>query len=105
MVPTVVASLSVPAGSYVFFGSTRLLSQGTGTNADCFIQPTSGANSNFVNVNLGPAQDRKIVSLNYAVTLPAATTVNFSCEITAGDAAKADETFFSAIKVNSVTQQ
>jgi hypothetical protein len=31
--------------------------------------------------------------------------MNFSCEITSGDAAKADETFFSAIKVNSLTQQ
>ena len=103
--PTTVASLSAPGGSYVFIASTRLLSQGTGTNAGCSVRPPSGEISNFANVNLGPAPDRKIVSLNYAITLPSATTVNFRCEIMAGDAVKADETFFTAIKVGTVTQQ
>ena len=31
--------------------------------------------------------------------------MNFFCNITAGDAVKADEVFFTAIKVGSVTQQ
>ena len=31
--------------------------------------------------------------------------MNFNCQITAGDAVKADEVFFTAIQVGSVTQQ
>jgi len=104
--PTAVAALTLQPGSYVFIASTRLLSQGTGTNAECYLQPNGGgANSNFVNVNLGATNDRKIVSLNYAVTLAGVATMNFNCQITAGDPAKADETFFTAIKVGTVTQQ
>ncbi len=104
--PQAVADLTLSAGSYVFFATARLLSQGTGTNAQCFMQPQGGgANSNFVNVNLGTSNDRKIVALNYAVTLGSSTTMNFNCQITSGDAAKADEVFFTAIKVGSVTQQ
>jgi hypothetical protein len=101
-----VADLTLDPGSYVFFGSARLLSQGTGTNAQCYIQPNGGGpNSNFVNVNLGATNDRKIVALNYAVTLGSAVTMNFNCQITSGDAVKADEVFFTAIRVGSVTQQ
>ena len=104
--PQAVASLDLQPGSYVFVASARLLSQGTGTNAQCYLQPAGGgANSNFVNVNLGTTNDRKIVSLNYAVTLGSAATMNFNCQITAGDAVKADEVFFTAIQVGSVTQQ
>ena len=61
--PSAVASLDVPAGSYVFLASARLLSQGTGTNAQCYVQPAGGgANSNFSNVNLGTSPDRKLSS-------------------------------------------
>ena len=105
-VPVAVSDLALSPGSYVFFASARMLSQGTGTNTSCFFQPNGGgANSNFANVNLGASPDRKIVSLNYAVTLGAATTMNLNCQITAGDAAKVDEVFFTAIKVGNVTQQ
>jgi hypothetical protein len=31
--------------------------------------------------------------------------MNLNCQITAGDAAKVDEVFFTAIKVGNVTQQ
>jgi len=104
--PTAVASLSLDPGSYVFMASARLFSQGTGTNAQCYVQPAGGGlNSNFVNVNLGTTNDRKIVALNYAATFSSATTMNFNCQITAGDAVKADEVFFTAIKVGAVTQQ
>ena len=105
-VPTDVATLTLGSGSYVFIASARLLSQGTGSNADCFIQPAGMGNSNFSNVNVGPAQDRKIVSLNYIATLTAASTaVSLRCEITTGDAVKADEIFFTAIKVATITPQ
>jgi hypothetical protein len=104
--PTAVATLTLGPGSYVFLASTRVLSQGTGTNVECYIQPIGLINSNFANVNLGASSDRKIVSLNYATTLTAASTVvPFLCNITSGDAVKADETFFTAIKVGTVTQQ
>ena len=104
--PQAVASLDLQPGAYVFVASARLLSQGTGTNAQCYLQPAGGgANSNFVNVNLGTTNDRKIVSLNYAVTFGSAATMNFNCQITAGDSVKADEVFFTAIQVGSVTQQ
>lgn len=105
--PAVVASLTLGPGNYVFMASARLLSQGTGTNAQCYIQPAvGGANSNFVNVNLGTTNDRKIVALNYGTTLSgASTTMNLNCQITVGDAVKADEVFFTAIKVGSLTQQ
>ena len=104
--PTAVASLSLDPGSYVFVASARLLSLGTGTNVECYVQPAGGgANSNFVNVNLGTTNDRKIVALNYATTFSSATTMNFNCDITGGDSVKADEVFFTAIKVGSVTQQ
>jgi hypothetical protein len=105
--PAAVAALTLAPGNYVFLGSARLLSQGTGTNAQCYIQPAGGgSNSNFVNVNLGTINDRKIVALNYGATLSAAsTTMNFNCQITAGDAVKADEVFFTAIKVGNLTQQ
>ena len=62
--PVPVASLTLGPGAYVFIASARLLSQGNGTNADCYIQPAGLTNSNFVNVNLGAAPDRKIVALN-----------------------------------------
>lgn len=104
--PTDVATLTLGPGSYVFIASARILSQGTGSNADCFIQPAGMANSNFSNVNVGPAQDRKIVSLNFIATLTAASTaVSLKCEITGGDAAKSDEIFFTAIKVATITVQ
>lgn len=104
--PQAVAALSLSAGSYVFLASARLISLGTGTNAECYIQPAEGGtNSNFVNVNLGTVNDRKIVSLNFAVSLASAATMNFNCAITAGDAVKADEVFFTAIKVATITQQ
>ena len=105
-VPQAVAQLTLQPGSYVFLATARLLSQGTGTNAQCYLQPQGGGpNSNFVNVNLGTTNDRKIVSLNYAVTFGSALTMNFNCQITAGDAVKADEVFFTAIQVGNVTQQ
>ena len=105
--PQAVSALTLGPGSYVFVASARLLSQGTGTNAQCYLQPAGGgANSNFVNVNLGTTNDRKIVALNYGATLSdASTTMNFNCQITAGDPVKADEVFFTAIKVGSLTQQ
>jgi len=31
--------------------------------------------------------------------------MNFNCQITSGDVVKADEVFFTAIQVGSVTQQ
>jgi hypothetical protein len=105
-IPAAVSSLSLGPGSYVFIASVRLLSTtATASNADCFIQPIGLANSNFSNVNVDGNQDRKIVSLNYAVTLASANTVQLNCEITAGGAVKADEVFFTAIKVQTVTQQ
>ena len=104
--PVAVSSLSLGAGAYVFLASVRLLAQTTtASNADCYIQPVGGANSNFVNVNLDGLLDRKIVALNYAVTLASASTVQLNCEITTGGAVKADEVFFTAIKVQTVTQQ
>jgi hypothetical protein len=104
--PTVVASLDVPAGSYVFMASARMLSTGSGTsNTSCFLQPTGGFNSNAVNVNITGASDRKIVSLNYAVNLPSATTMNFYCGLTTVGSASYDEVFFTAIQVGNVTQQ
>ena len=104
--PQAVASLDLQPGSYVFVATARLLSEGTGTNAQCYIQPNGGGpNSNFVNVNLGTTNDRKIVALNYAITFGSALTMNFNCQITSGDAVKADEVFFTAIQVGSVTQQ
>lgn len=104
--PQAVASLTLDPGSYVFLATARLLSQGTGTNAQCYVQPNGGGpNSNFVNVNLGTTNDRKIVSLNYGVTFGSALTMNFNCQITSGDAVKADEVFFTAIKVGTLTQQ
>lgn len=106
-IPAAVASLTLGPGSYVFIASARLLeTTATPTNADCYIHPTGLQNSNFVNVNLDALNDRKIVSLNYAATLTAASTVvPFNCEITTGGAAKADEVFFTAIKVQTITQQ
>ena len=90
----------------MFIASARVLSQGTGTNTSCYIQPAGMTNSNFANVNLGATNDRKIVSLNFAAVLTAASTVvPFNCQITAGDAVKADEVFFTAIKVQTITQQ
>ena len=105
--PVAVASLTLGPGSYVFIASARLLeTTATPTNTDCYIQPAGLPNSNFVNVNLNALNDRKIVSLNYAATLTAASTiVPFNCEITTGGAAKADEVFFTAIKVQTITQQ
>jgi hypothetical protein len=90
----------------VFLASTRVLSEGTGSNISCYIQPTGLVNSNFGNVNLGTFNDRKIISINYTTTLTATSTVvPFFCSITQGDAVRVDETFFTAIKVGTVTQQ
>jgi hypothetical protein len=104
-VATAVSTLSLDAGSYVLFASVRLISGGTGSNAECYIQPDGLINSGFSNVNVGPADDRKIVSLNYALTLSSTTNTRLFCDITIGDAVSADEISFTAIKVGSITQQ
>jgi hypothetical protein len=104
--PVTVKTLSLEAGAYVFMASVRLSSQSAGaTNVDCYIQPTGLTNSNFANVNLTGTSDRKIVSLNFATTLADAAAVDLNCEITVGGAAGADEIFFTAIKVGTVTEQ
>jgi hypothetical protein len=100
-----VGTLTLDAGSYVFMASVRLFSQGTGSSAECDIQPAGLFNSAFVNVNLGPNPDRTIVSLNFATTLPSATPVSLLCQITGGGGVTADEVHYTAIKVATVTQQ
>jgi hypothetical protein len=104
--PVAVKSLSVEPGAYVFMASVRLISQSAGTtNVDCYIQPSGLSNSNFANVDLTGTSNRKFVSLNYATTLADPVAVNLNCEITVGGAASADEIFFTAIKVGTVTEQ
>ena len=84
---TAVAKLALDAGSYVFLASVRLKSTGSGTVAFCFLH--GGLLSSTSGVNLGPAPDRKIVSLNFAETLAAANTVELRCGITSGSTASA----------------
>ena len=104
--PTVVKTLTLEPGAYVFMASARLLStSGGSTNVDCFILRRDGGNSNFSNVNLSGSPDRKIVSLNWGVSLTDPVAVDLMCEITVGGTASADEAFFTAIKVDTVTEQ
>jgi hypothetical protein len=102
-----VATLTLGPGSYVFLASVRLISTAAAaTNGNCYIQPIGGGpNSNFANVNLGGSSDRKIISINYAATLSSTSAMALLCYITAGGALTADEIFFTAIKVQTVTQQ
>jgi hypothetical protein len=99
---TAVGSLNLPAGKYLVFASARLLAPSAAANAECFIQPAGQLNSGFANVNLAGTNDRKIVSLSYAVTLSAQTAVALKCDITSGGAVNADEDYLSAIAVASI---
>lgn len=106
--PVAVGSLSLAAGSYVFIASARVTSTDSSTaNAECFLAPPDNSfNSSRASVSVGALPDHKIVSLNYATTLASATTVDYSCQTAVrGEMASADEVFFTAIKVGSVTEQ
>jgi hypothetical protein len=54
--------------------------------------------------NLAGSNDRKVIPLSVAVTVPV-TTMNLNCGIRAGGAAHADEIFLTAIEVGAVTTQ
>jgi len=102
----VVSSLTLGPGSYVLLASARLLGGASSTNAECVIYPVGMSTSVWANVNLDAYPDRKFVSMNYATTLTAASTVvQLWCDIAAGPDGSADAVTFTAIKVQTVTTQ
>jgi hypothetical protein len=104
-----VLSLSVPAGTYVFVATARVTSDSANpTNVLCYLFKGNFGIPN-AGVNLAAPPNRKMVSLNWALTIGAADTVSLECEIgpppSTSGAALVDEASLIGIKVDTVTQQ
>jgi hypothetical protein len=99
---TDVGSVSVPAGSYIVFGTARLYSTGSGSNAECGLQNQTGGNGSDENVNLGATNDRKIISALWAQTVSGPSTFALECDITTPSTVDVDEVAVAAIKVGNL---
>lgn len=100
--PTAMASLSLPAGSYLFFGKLGVLRGGGTGLPTCTL--VSGATVLDTLVNQSSTSGELTV-LNGAATLAATTTVQVRCYTSAGTTLTGNNRVLTAYKVSTLTVQ
>lgn len=104
-----VASLTVPAGSYLILGKTWLQNgDATSNSGGCFLSPGAGTLPfDSTNTTL-PGSQSDALSLQSAQTFSQPTTITLGCiEVQAGapSGISASNTVLSALSVGTITQQ
>jgi hypothetical protein len=96
-----VASLTLPAGSYLLYAKANLVRTGGSGSNECSLR--DGATALDTVANQGNATGEVIVA-HAAITLSATTTVTYQCRVTAGTANASNRTF-SAVRFTALTVQ
>ena len=87
--PTVVVSLTVPAGSYVVLAKTQLTHTGAGDTVDCFLK-AGGTNLDHSYIKTLPALAGVPVSMQAVTTTASTSLLSVECDVlTAGGTASA----------------
>ena len=98
---TTVATLELPAGSYLIYAKANVVRNGGNGSSECIVFNGSEAVDTVVN------QGTPTGEVNFAhgaVTLTDTTTLTYGCRITANTATVSNRTF-SAIRITSLTVQ
>jgi hypothetical protein len=98
---TVVASLSLPAGSYLLYAKANVVRTGGNGSSECSL--LNGATVLDLSVNQGTTTG-EVVSAHGLVTLATTTTINYSCRVTNGSANVSNRTL-SAVAFSALTVQ
>jgi len=102
--PSALATLSLPAGSYVLIATMRVIDESTSIAAVSCAFNTPNPNP-ILNVGLTGIDDRQVITGNLPVTLSEDTTVSIKCSASGGNPVFADEVTFTAMQVGEITRQ
>jgi len=97
----VVASLSLPAGSYLLHGKANLVRTGGNGSSECSL--LNGGTVLDLSVNQGTTTG-EVITADGVVTLTGTTTINYSCRVTSGSANVSNRTL-TAIGFTTLTVQ